>query len=144
MGHSPSQRCRRDGSRIGPCGANRALLYACLLGSYQPLMGRTSFLECEAVMARIFATCRLTKDEREALLDAFPSVCHWQKVHYAWRPNLPDEADNHLVELSGAGGATAVVTYNTQDFERAELHFPGLQIVRLTALVSEEYWGWPS
>jgi hypothetical protein len=30
-------------------------------------------------------------------LDAFLSVCHWQKVYYAWRPNLPDEADNHKV-----------------------------------------------
>jgi len=91
-------------------------------------------------MAReeLFATCRLTKAEREALLDAFLSVCHWQKVYYAWRPNLPDEADNHLVELAVAGGATAIATYNTQDFERAELHFPGLRVVRPAVLVREE------
>jgi predicted nucleic acid-binding protein len=103
-------------------------------------MGTTLFLEYEAVMAResLFATCRLTSEEREALLDAFLSVCHWQRVYYAWRPNLPDEADNHLIELAVAGGATIIVTYNTQDFERAELHFPGLRIVRPAALVSEE------
>ena len=91
-------------------------------------------------MARdtLFATCRLTKDERAALLDAFLSVCHWQKIYYAWRPNLPDEADNHLVELAVAGGATAIVTHNTQDFEQAELHFPGLRIVRPATLVGEE------
>lgn len=124
---------------LGPKGASRALLQACLLGRYQPLMGTTLFLEYEAVMARevLLATCRLTKDEREALLDAFLSMCHWQMIYFAWRPNLPDEADNHLVELAVAGGATAIVTYNTQDFERAELHFPGLRIVRPEALARE-------
>lgn len=102
-------------------------------------MDPTLFLEYGAVMTRetLFATGHLTKDEREAFLDALLNVCHWQKVYYAWRPNLPDEADNHLVELAVAGGATAIVTYNTQDFERAELHFPGLRIVEPGALVSE-------
>jgi putative PIN family toxin of toxin-antitoxin system len=124
---------------LGPRGASRALLRACLLGCYQPLMGTTLFLEYEAVMAceTVFATCHLTKDEREALLDAFLAVCHWQKVYYAWRPNLPDESDNHLVELAVAGGATAIVTYNTQDFERAELYFPGLRIVQPGAIMSK-------
>jgi uncharacterized protein len=125
---------------LGPRGASRALLHACLLGRYQPLMGTALFLEYEAVMSRetLFATCRLTKEEREVLLDAYLGVCHWQRVYYAWRPNLPDEADNHLVELAVAGGATAIVTYNTQDFERAELHFPGLRIVEPAVLVREE------
>jgi hypothetical protein len=39
-----------------------------------------------------------------ALRDAILSICHWQKVSYAWQPNLPDDADNHLVELAVAGG----------------------------------------
>jgi putative PIN family toxin of toxin-antitoxin system len=125
---------------LGPRGASRALVRACLMGIYQPLMGTTLFLEYEAVMARepLFAGCHLTNNEREALLDAFLSVCHWQKVYYAWRPNLPDEADNHVIELAIAGGATAIVTYNTRDFARAELYFPGLRIVRPAALVLEE------
>ena len=28
------------------------------------------------------------------------SRCRWVEVFYAWRPNLPDEADNHLIELA--------------------------------------------
>jgi predicted nucleic acid-binding protein len=103
-------------------------------------MGTTLFLEYEAIMARemLFAACHLTREEREALLDAFLSVCHWQMVYYTWRPNLPDEADNHLVELAVAGGATAIVTYNTRAFMRVERHFPGLRIVQPRVLVSEE------
>jgi hypothetical protein len=48
-------------------------------------MGTTLFLEYEAIMDReaLFVTCQLTKEEREALLDAFLSVGHWQKVYYA-------------------------------------------------------------
>ena len=97
---------------LGPHGASRALLRACLLRRYEALMGTTLFLDYEAVMARetLCTICHLTREEREALLDAFLSVCHWQKVYYAWRPNLSDEADNHLVELAVAGGATAIMT----------------------------------
>jgi putative PIN family toxin of toxin-antitoxin system len=125
---------------LGPRGASRALVRACLMGIYQPLMGTALFLEYEAVMDReaLFARCQLTKEERETLLDAFLSVCHWQKVYYAWRPNLPDEADNHLVELAVAGGATAIVTYHTRDFERADLQFPGLRIIQPAVLLQEE------
>jgi predicted nucleic acid-binding protein len=42
-------------------------------------------------------------------------------VYFGWRPNLPDEADNHLVELAVAGRASFVVTRNLRDLTRAEL-----------------------
>ena len=60
------------------------------------------------------------------------------RVRYLWRPNLPDEADNHVVELAVAGGAQAIVTHNWRDFERAELGFPGLHVVTPGALIAEE------
>lgn len=125
---------------LGPRGASREVLRQCLLGRYQPLMGTALFLEYEALLARgtLFATCSLPREEREALLDAFLSVCIWQTVYYTWRPNLPDEADNHLVELAVAGGAEAIVTWNTKDFARAELLFPGLRIVGPDDLLKED------
>jgi uncharacterized protein len=125
---------------LGPHGASREVLRRCLQGHYQPLMGTTLFLEYESVLARekLFATCPLSHEERETLLDAFLSVCEWQTVYYAWRPNVPDEADNHVVELAVAGGATAIVTKNTTDFVQAELHFPGLRILRPEDLLQEE------
>jgi predicted nucleic acid-binding protein len=46
-----------------------------------------------------------------------------------WRPNLPDEADNHLIELALAGNADTIVTTNTKDLAHGELRFPGLKIL---------------
>ena len=51
------------------------------------------------------------------------------RVYYLWRPNLPDEGDNHLVELAIAGGADTIVTNNVRDVRRGELTFPSLRIL---------------
>lgn len=56
------------------------------------------------------------------------SVCRWVKVYYLWRPNLLDEADNHLIELAIAGNASVIVTRNIRDFQQSQLQFPQLKI----------------
>lgn len=124
---------------LGPRGASRAVVRACLQKRFQPLMGTTLFLEYEALMARevLFAGCPLTPVEREALLDAFLSVCRWTTVYYTWRPNLRDESDNHLIELAVAGGAQAIVTKNVKDFIQADLQFPSLRFLRPDQLLKE-------
>ncbi|MFN7664382.1 MAG: PIN domain-containing protein, partial [Inhella sp.] len=43
--------------------------------------------------------------------------------------NLPDEADNHLIELAVAGQASVIVSRNLRDLTRGELRFPGLQVL---------------
>ena len=50
-------------------------------------------------------------------------------VYYLWRPNLPDEGDNHILELAVAGGAESIVTQNIRDFRRSELRFPGIAVL---------------
>jgi len=124
---------------LGPRGPSRETVRRCLSWRYVPLMGTALFLEYESVLARdhLFATCRLNRDEREALFDAFLSVCQWQTVYYTWRPNLVDEADNHIVELAVAGQAGVIVTNNTRDFARAELYFSGLRILPPETFIQE-------
>lgn len=70
----------------------------------------------------------LSAKERQSLFEAFLSVADWIKVYFLWRPNLPDEADNHLIELALAGSAGTIVTNNLKDLEHGELRFPGLTI----------------
>lgn len=119
---------------IGAClgrGAANAVIAAGLQGRYTPLMGAALFAEYEDVMGRaaLFDGCRLTPDEREALLDVFLSCCEWTRVYYLWRPNLRDEADNHLVELAVAGAAECIVTHNLRDLRAMELRFPALRVL---------------
>ena len=70
----------------------------------------------------------VTAEEREALFYGFLSVCRWVNIFFLWRPNLPDEGDNHVIELAVAGGASMVITHNVSDFS-GELRFPGVQIL---------------
>lgn len=119
-------------SLLGSGGTSRSVLRACLTGRLRPLMGAALFAEYEDLLSRspLFEKCPLDEPSREALLNAFLSVYRWTTVYYGWRPNLPDEADNHLIELAVAGGAEAIITKNKRDFERAELRFAGLRILR--------------
>lgn len=120
-------------------GASREVLRRCLLGRYEPLMSQALFAEYESVLARSepFRGSPISSKERNALWAALVSRCLWVRVYYLWRPNLPDEADNHVVELAVAGNAEAIVTHNTRDFRRNELRFPMLRIVTPGGLIAE-------
>jgi len=120
-------------------GAANAVVASCLRDEHTPLMGAALFAEYEDVLARaaLFRTCRLSADERGELLDVFLGRCRWTRIYFAWRPNLADEADNHLVELAVAGGASRIVTGNVRDLSRTELRFPGLAAVTPAQFLKE-------
>jgi putative PIN family toxin of toxin-antitoxin system len=113
---------------ISEQGASREVLRRCLQRRYLPMIGEALYREAEDVLHRteIVDRCPLTASEREELFDAYLSVCQWVTPYYLFRPNLQDEADNHVVELAVAGNAAAIVTHNLIDFQRSELRFPEL------------------
>lgn len=112
-------------------GTGRAVLRACLRGQYQPVLGPALLAEYEDVLSRteLFADSMLSVKQRGEVVDGLMNRCRWVEVFYAWRPNLPDEADNHLIELAVAAQADAIVTRNLRDLARGELKFPMLRVL---------------
>ena len=112
--------------------ASRELIRQCLQRKYQPLMGNALFAEYYDVINRnrMIKICPLTDVEKTNLLAAFMSVCQWVRIYYLWRPNLIDEADNHIIELAVAGNAQIIVTRNIKDFKQAQLKFTQLKILK--------------
>ncbi|MEO6753574.1 MAG: putative toxin-antitoxin system toxin component, PIN family [Chthoniobacteraceae bacterium] len=119
---------------LSETGSNRAVLRACLSGRATPLMGAALFSEYEDLLSRdeLLKASPVSRAERRVLVEALFFVSTWVKIYYLWRPNLGDEADNHLVELALAGHAEAIVTNNTRDLRAGELSFPDLQILTPT------------
>ena len=126
---------------LSPDGAAREVLRRCLTGKAQPLIGNALFLEYEDVLSRedLFAVAPIGREDRAILLDAVLSVCQWINITFLWRPNLPDESDNHLIELAVAGNAELIITSNVRDVAAGELVFDGLRIVTPGAWLKEDY-----
>jgi putative PIN family toxin of toxin-antitoxin system len=128
------------GAMLREGGATRAVLRLCLQGDVRPVIGVALFAEMEDVLSRqdLFQASPLNAAERGELFAALLSVAVWVPIYYTWRPNLPDEADNHIVDLAVAGSADYIVTQNVRDFTNMELQFP--QLKQATAAEFLDIW----
>lgn len=125
---------------VGACigrGASSQVIEACLRKRVQAFISAALLTEYRDVITRpeLFRRARMDKRERGILLRAFVARCQWQVIHFNWRPNLPDEADNHIMELAIAANASMIVTRNVRDFIRPELRFPNVEIVQPEQLI---------
>lgn len=124
-------------------GSSRMVLRGVLQGKWQPLISLSLFLEYEDVLSRpqTIERCPLPEAEREDLIDAFASRCQMLELLYMWRPNLRDEADNHVFELAVAAQNAVLLTWNLRDFASAELRFPHIRVVTPAQWLASENLG---
>jgi predicted nucleic acid-binding protein len=117
---------------------SRVVLRRALSGVFQPLFGNALWTEYRDLLGRPVWGETTTVSEREQVLAALARQGRWVSVYYGWRPNLPDEGDNHLIELALAGGAAAIVTHNLRDLRGGELRLGHLRV--LTPAQCLEEW----
>ena len=110
-------------------GASRMVLRRVLEGKFQALFGNALWSEYQDLLGRPVWGEGTNADERQQVLAALARQSRWVTVYYGWRPNLPDEADNHLIELALAGGAQAIVTHNLRDLRGGELRLGKLRVM---------------
>jgi putative PIN family toxin of toxin-antitoxin system len=119
-------------------GASNELLARVASGELVPLVTTALFLEYEEVLLR--AEHRLATGMSEAdvagFLAAFASASEGVDVHFQWRPQLSDPADEMVLEAAINGRAGALVTHNISDFAEAGRRF-GLRVVAPGDLLKE-------
>ena len=105
--------------------ASFKVLELCLEYQLLPQIGAALFAEYEDLTNRneIVLKSPYTSREIDEILDGFLSVCTWKKIHYLWRPNLRDEADNHLIDLAVASNAKWIISQNIKDLHSGDLKF---------------------
>lgn len=117
-------------------GASAELVRLMRLGKFQFLATPALFLEYEEVLKRPehLLAHKLSSGQVDVYLAALALLCHPVDLHFSWRPQLRDAADEMVLEAAVNGRANAIVTFNYKDFYPASETF-GVEILRPAEII---------
>ncbi|MBX3058994.1 MAG: putative toxin-antitoxin system toxin component, PIN family [Anaerolineae bacterium] len=102
-------------------GASARLISLIGTGLFEVHISIPLILEYEEVLTRNRATLGLSQDDVEDLVDAFCALSkHHERIHFRWRPFLPDQKDEFILDLAVAAQSDYIITYNQKDFAGVE------------------------
>jgi putative PIN family toxin of toxin-antitoxin system len=119
-------------------GASNRLLELVASGRCVPLVTTAVFLEYEDVLLRPEhrIVTDMSEDDVADFLAALASAAEPVEVHFQWRPQLPDPADELILEAAVNGRADAIVTHNVRDFHAAVKAF-GIPVLTPAKVIQE-------
>jgi len=119
-------------------GASFQVLRVLAVGKIQPVLSVALLFEYEDVLKRNSRKLGLTYGDIDAFLDNMCRLSSFQKIHYLWRPFLPDPKDDHVLELAVASQVGKIVTFNVKDFKNVDEF--GVKIISPKQLLEEIEW----
>src|SRR3984957_10927395 len=113
-----------------PKGASAALLMAARRERITILANVALALEYEATCRRAEhgVAAGLRPSQLNIFVDAVIAMVEPVEAHFLWRPQLRDPADEMVLEAAVNGRASAIVTFNSEDFGGIPLQF-GVEVL---------------
>ena len=120
-------------------GAGNAVLQRVANRRVVPLATTTLVLEYEAVLKRPEqrVVTGLTIQEIEQFMAELAALCEPVEVHFRWRPQTRDPADEMVLEAAVNGKSDAIVTYNVRDLSAAAKRF-GIPVLLPRDMLKED------
>ncbi len=101
-------------------GASFRVMELVVAGRLQPAVTTPLMLEYESVLTRPgLLPPTLSPSDISRFLDWFAHVASRHRVHFLWRPQLPDPNDDLVLETSLAANCPYLITFNIRDFHGA-------------------------
>ena len=119
-------------------GASHQVLRAIADQRIKIVMSTTLLFEYEDVLKRNSRKLGFTYDEIDSFLDNICKLGSFQKIHYLWRPFLPDPKDDHVLELAVASQVNIITTFNNKDFKGSQRF--GVKIIGPKQLLEDIKW----
>jgi len=116
-------------------GSSHRLVMLAGTGKFDMSLSVPLVLEYESVALRQAAELQLEPQTIEEIIGYPCSIGRRHRIHYLWRPVLPDPKDDMVLEVAVAGRCESIVTFNERDFRGAERF--GIRVITPQAFLRE-------